>query len=87
MHCRDPEDQGLQWPYLSPHFPFPNHLFLKKVDIWHYTRGTEQKSHNHSCQNSYRVFVMPPLWLVPMPWKMTEEEGAFWHGLDLEMWE
>ena len=27
---------------------------------------------------------MPPLQLVLMLQKITEEEGAFWHGLDLE---
>ena len=29
---------------------------------------------------------MPLLWLLSMPQKMTgEEEGAFWHGLDMEL--
>ena len=31
---------------------------------------------------------MPPPWLVPMLWKMMEEEeGVSWHGLDLEIGE
>ena len=60
---------------------------MEEVDIQHRTWDAEQKSHNCSHQSGYRVFEMTPLWLVPMPQRITEEEGAFWHGLDLETWE
>ena len=87
-HCRDPEDRGLQWPYLPLRFPLPSHLFMEELDICGCAWDAKQKSCNHSHQSVYRVFVMPPLQLVLMLRKMVEEEeGAFWHRLDLEMQE
>ena len=32
--------------------------------------------------------MLPPLWLIPMPRRMsTKEEAGFWHGLELEIGE
>ena len=88
-HCHDPEDQGLQWPYLPPYFPLLTHLFIEEVGIQRHTGDAEHKSHNCLHQIGYRVLEMPPLQLVPMLQKMTkeeeeEEEEAFWCGLDIE---
>ena len=69
-HCCNPKEQGLQWPYLPHASPLAGYLYLEEVDIQHHAWDTEQKSYNRSCQSSYRVFAMPPLWLLPMPWKM-----------------
>ena len=42
-HCRDPADQGLQWPYLPPRFPLPSHLYIEEVDIRFQARDAERK--------------------------------------------
>ena len=83
-HC-NPEDWGPLWLYLPLRFPLPSLHFLEEVDIQHHTQDTEQKSQDCSCKSGYKVFTLPPLWLLLMPQRVTaEEEEAFWHGLDLK---
>ena len=85
-HHRDPTDQGSQWPYLPPRFPLPSHLYIEEVDIRRWARDTERKSWDHLRQSGHQVLKMPPLQLLPMPWRLLAmEEGRFWWGQDVAM--
>ena len=73
-HHHDPEDIGLQWPYISLSFPLSSCFFLEKVNIWHHAQDAKQKPQNHSHKSGYRVFVLPLLQLIPILQKVTSKE-------------
>ena len=66
----NPEDWGQLWPYIPLCFPLPTCLFLEEVDIQCHAWDAEQKSQDCSCKSGYRVFVLPPLWLLRMLQRM-----------------
>ena len=71
-------------PYLPPHFPLVTDLFLKEIEIHHRAWESERKSRDHFRHGGYRVFRLPELWSIPIPWRMmVEEEKRFWFGQDL----
>ena len=61
VHHRNPEDRGLQWPYISPHFPLPTDLFFKDIEIRHPAWDFKQKSRDHFYHGGYQVFRLPKL--------------------------
>ena len=84
VHRRDPYDQGLQWPYLPCRFPLTTNLFFKEIEICPHAWDSEQKSRDRFHHGRSRVFRLPELWQLPMPWRMMiEEEKCFWCGQDL----
>ena len=45
-HRRDPANQCLQWPYLTPCLPLPISFFLEEVEIQYQAQDAKHKSHN-----------------------------------------
>ena len=62
VHHHNPQDHGLQWPYIPPHFPLPTDLFFKEIEICHCACDSKWKSRDHFCHGRYRVFKLPELW-------------------------
>ena len=85
MTLRTEACSGLASPVLPPSHP---PLFRRGQHPALHAWDAEQKSQDCSHNSGYRIFVLPPVWLMPMLQRMTgEEEEAFWGGLDLEMGE
>ena len=61
-HRRDPDDLGLQWPYVPPRFPLPTDLFFKEIEICRCAWDSERKFRDCFRHGGYRVFKLPELW-------------------------